>query len=325
MPFRIIKGSFHVRNYSPDGDSIRFEPNNVGLVHDLAGSRPRINARNHVQLRIEAIDTLETHYSPPSGGGSLHQPLEQAFAAVERLMNFVQIENIRWDNAHRTVISADDGTPGYILSRTVEKNGRPVAFVYQGEADEDDGDQVNLDVDRLRQSYNYLAIAEGLAYATYYRGLFHDLRDALSQAAATARQQRLGVYGADRTNDGFSGDSLSSITDEHTMMPKLFRRLSEYMVNYGRAAGFKRKMGQSREPVLDLRTNNFTHFDSFIEQQDDSDELRLTRFPEEMVFDEMPTRPTNHFSTLMGSETAAPPRFIETVTLPEEALRDLSL
>jgi hypothetical protein len=325
MPFKIIKGSFHVRNYSPDGDSIRFKPDNTALVHDLNGSRPRFNARNHVQLRIEAIDTLETHYSPPSGGGSLHQPLGLAHAAMNRLLEFVGITNVRWDSAHQTVVSANDGTRGYILARTVEKNGRPVAFVYQGEANENDGDDVNLDVERLSQSYNYAAIAEGLAYATYYRGLFHDLRDALSSAATNARERGFGVYALDRTNNGFTADSLTSITQNHTILPKLFRRLSEYMVNYGSAEGFKRKMEQSREPVLDLRTNNFTHFDTFIDQQDNSDQIRLTRFPEEMVFDEMPTRPNNHFSALMGSESVPPPRFIETVTLPEEAVRDLSL
>ncbi|WP_339381043.1 hypothetical protein [Brasilonema sp. UFV-L1] len=55
MPFKLIKGTFHVRNYSPDGDSIRFQPNDAGLIHSLAGGRPRFNGRKHVQLRIEAI------------------------------------------------------------------------------------------------------------------------------------------------------------------------------------------------------------------------------------------------------------------------------
>jgi hypothetical protein len=70
---------------------------------------------------------------------------------------------------------------------------------------------------------------------------------------------------------------------------------------------------------------HFTHFDTFIEQADDSVRIRMTRRPEELVFDEMPSRPSNAFSALMGSETVPPPRFVETVTLPEEAVRDLSL
>lgn len=325
MPFMLIKGSFHVRNYSPDGDSIRFQPDDPGLVHDLLGSKPKFNARNHVQLRIEAIDTLETHYTPPSGGGTFHQPLELAHAAADNLLEFTGIQGVEWGPTHSTVIDAQDGTPGYILARTVEKYGRPVAFVYAGAASEDDGAEVRLDVARLRDSYNYQAIAEGFAYATFYTGLFHDLRDELIAVAESARAAKKGVYKIDKTNDGFKATSLQVITQKYAIMPKLFRRLTEYMVNYGTAEGFKRKLAQSREPVLDLRTANFTHFDTFIEQKANSVQIKLTRHPEELVFDAMPTRPPNAFSAIMGSEVAQPPRFVETVTMPEEAMRDLSL
>jgi len=325
MPFKVIKGSFHVANYSPDGDSIRFRPDDSGLVYDLAGSKPRFNARNHVQLRIEGIDSLETHYTPPSGGGSLHQPLDLAYAAADKLMEFVGITDVEWSNSHTTVLSANDGTRGHILARTVEKNGRPVAFVYAGDAPEDDGTDIIMRAPRLRASYNYLSIAQGYAYPTYYSGLFFDLRNELTKAALKAREARLGVYEKDKGNKGFNATSLHSITQQHTMLPKLFRRLSEYIVNYGTAAGFKRKLAQSRERVFDLRNSNFTHFDTYIQQEDDSTRIKLTRQAEEMVFDEMPSRPSAAFSAIMGSETAPPPRFIETLTLPEEAVRDLSL
>jgi hypothetical protein len=132
MPLKLIKGSFHVRNYSPDGDSIRFQPDDVGLVHDLAGSRPKFNARNHVQLRIEAIDTLETHYTPPSGGGTLHQPLELAQTAADKLMEFVGIENVEWDSEQtegkyiKTVLSC---RLSYSGSRITKVHYKPLAVV----------------------------------------------------------------------------------------------------------------------------------------------------------------------------------------------------
>jgi endonuclease YncB( thermonuclease family) len=323
MPFKVIKGTFHVRNYSPDGDSIRFQPDKIKLVQDLTGGRPRLNARNHVQLRIEAIDTLETHYNPPSGGGTLHQPLELAHAAVDKLIEFVGIRDVEWDRTHLTVTDAQDGTRGYILARTVEKYGRPVAFVYAGDPPEKDGAEVILDVERLRDSYNYLAIAEGLAYPTYYRGLFSDLRDALTAAVKNARKEGLGIHQADKTNDGFKASSLRSITEQHPILPKLFRRLSEYMVNYGTAKGFKKKLAQSREPVLDLKTSNFTHFDTFI-KEDSGPKIKLTRLPEELVFDEMPT-PSSAFSSLMDSEMTVPLRSSATVILPEEAVQNFSV
>ena len=308
MPFSAIAGRFHVTGYSPDGDSIRFAPQDVGLLDRLAGFRPRVNARGHVQLRIEGIDALETHYTPPSGGGVYHQPERLANAAMERLLAFAGITGVTWDAAHRTVLSARDGTPGYILARAVEKNGRPVAFVHAGDLPEQDGAEVFLDPRRLQESYNHLALKEGLAYPTFYTGLFQELRTALTAATAKARKGRKGLWRQDATEAGFDAVDLGVITGQVCILPKLFRRLSEYMVSYGTAKGFKAKMEQSREPVLDLVEQNFTHFDTFIAQDDGSTTIRLTRRPEDLVFDEMPSRPADQFSRLMGSETAGPSR-----------------
>jgi hypothetical protein len=307
MPFTLIRGTYQVVGYSPDGDSIRFMADDTALLQGLRGGRVKINARNHAQLRIEAIDTLETHYSPPSGGGTYHQPLPLAEAARSALLQFVGISNVRWDTGRNTVISANDGTRGYILSRSVEKNGRPIAFVYAGDPAEADGASVHLDVARLRLSYNHHALADGLAYATYYEGLFNDLRIGLTAALDQARAANRGIYAIDATNSGIDASSLRVLTEERAIMPKLFRRLLEYMVNYGTAVGFKDKLEQSHEPVLDLQTSNFTHFDTFIDQADGSDQIRMTRRPEELVFDEMLTRPQGlTFSGLMGNEVATP-------------------
>lgn len=78
-------------NYSPDGDSVRFMPRTKALVTSLAnGASARFNGRGHVQLRLEAIDSLETHFSPPGGGaGALHQPLPLAHAAVDQLLAYL--------------------------------------------------------------------------------------------------------------------------------------------------------------------------------------------------------------------------------------------
>lgn len=302
MPFTLIAGRFHVINYSPDGDSIRFGPEDPALLDRLDGFRPRMNARGHLQLRIEAVDSLETHYNAPGGGGTYHQPLGLARAAADRLLDFAGVRDVEWDGTGRTVLAAADAAPGYILSRSVEKNGRPVAFVFAGAPSEPDGTTVRLDPERLRDSYNHLALAEGLAYPTYYRGLFADLRDTLTEATAAARAARRGVWERDGTEGGFDATSLRVLTEEMPILPKLFRRLCDYMVAYGTALGFRDKLAQSREPVLDLRTSNFTHFDSFVEQAEGSTAIRMTRRPEELVFDEMPQRPADQFSALLGSD-----------------------
>ena len=264
MPFTLIKGTYHVVNYSPDGDSIRFMPANPALLQQLSGPKPTINARGHVQLRIEAIDALETHYSPPSGGGPLHQPLALAQAARMALLDFVNITNV----------------------------------VFAGNAPEADGASVTLQEQRLKQSFHYRALAQGLAYPTYYKGLFFDLRDVLTNAVVQARKQKLGVYRNDATATGVVVNSLSVITTDHPILPKLFRRMSEYLVNTGSIKGFKQVMAKAKEPVYDLRQQNFTHFDTFIEQK--GERIKLTRLPEELVFDEMPTQLTPAFSLLLS-------------------------
>ena len=304
MPFTIIKGTFQARNYSPDGDSIRFHADDPLLLSNLSGPPTKINKRGDAQLRIEGIDALETHYNPPVGGASLHQPLAIARAARDKLLEFTGIKNVTWNTSESVIVQADDNTRGHILTRSVDKFGRPIAFVYAGDASETDGMPVFLDAARLKQSYNLLALIEGLAYATYYQDMFASIRKTLTSAVHHARTSKLGIYKTDKTNDGFDATNISVITDDVLILPKLFRRLSEYMVGSGTAIGFKETLALSNEPVLDLREVNRTHFDTFVEQAPNSAHIKLTRLPEELVFDPMPLRPVNHFAMLVT--TTAP-------------------
>lgn len=299
MPFTLIAGTFHVTGYSPDGDSIRFKPNDLNLLKSLPGGRVDANARGHAQLRIEAIDTLETHFTPQGGGGIFHQPTKLAHDAVEALLAFAGIKDVQWTADRRTVASAKDGTPGYILSREVEKYGRPVSFLFAGNPPEADGASVVLKPERLHDSYNFAAIQAGLAYATYYTGLFADLRKALTEAVETARAGKKGIYSGDATTAGFEVKTIADITDKYVIMPKLFRRLSEYISKTGSAVGFKEALAEAQEPVLDLRTANFTHFDTFIEQQSGSARIAMSRFPEELVFGPMTERLGSPFSQVL--------------------------
>ena len=181
MPFVLIKGTFHIEGYSPDGDSVRFKADNKEHWAKLSGPSAQLNARDHAQLRLEAIDTLETHYQ------NTHQPLKLAIGALEHLLEALGITDVEWDETRTTVTAANDGTEGYILSRAVEKYRRPVAFVYTGTSPEVDGSEIFLDADRLRQSLNHEALEDGVAYPTYYTGMFYDLREALTEAAGRAR------------------------------------------------------------------------------------------------------------------------------------------
>jgi hypothetical protein len=236
-----------------------------------------LNAKDHAQLRFESIDTLETHYR------NLHQPLELAIGALERLLECLGITDVEWNATRTTTISADDGTQGYIFSRAVEECGRPVSFVYAGETPEEDGSEVFLDADMMSGSLNQRILGQGLAYPTYCEGLFPDLREALTETVRRARGANLGVWAEDCTNAGFEVDGPESISEEHVIMPKLFRRLAEYLEAGGSVAGFEEFLEAREEEIIVISTLYPTHFDTVVEVQGDT--VRMTEPPENLIFE----------------------------------------
>jgi hypothetical protein len=69
MPFTLIKGNFRIVGAAPDGDSVRFYPTDR-KAFAKAGLSVRLNSRGGVQLRLEGIDALETHYRPQARGAA---------------------------------------------------------------------------------------------------------------------------------------------------------------------------------------------------------------------------------------------------------------
>lgn len=277
MPFSIIEGSFHVVGYSPDGDSVRFEARDEDDWRRLSGPPVSLNARGHAQLRFEAIDTLETHYL------GFHQPLGLATKALEFLLADLGITGVEWNEGRTEVTAAEDGSRGYILSRATEQNRRPVAFVYAGEPPAEDGDEVFMDVEMLRGSVNYRSLEMGLAYPTYYKGLFPDLREEMTAAVARARENGLGVWAEDRTTTGFAVTGLESLVEEHVILPKLFRRLVEYLQGGGRVAGFDEFLEGRDEEIIVIPGVHATHFDTVVEVEGET--VRMTRRPEDLIFE----------------------------------------
>lgn len=277
MPFTLIKGTFHVTGYSPDGDSIRFKAADKKLWTRLSGPPVERNAKGHAQLRFEGIDALETHYL------DTHQPLQFALKAQEALLSALGIADVEWNSSKTRVIKAQDGVPGYILTRAVERNRRPVAFVYAGECCEQDGVAIQLSTSRLQESVNYKLLAKGLVYPTYYRGLFHDLRRALTKAVQAARQAKRGLWPSDCTLSGVLVEDLGSISEEQVILPKLFRRIAQYMEGGGSIAGFKEFLREKDEGIYLISSGHYTHFDTVVEVE--GDKVRMTVAPEDILFE----------------------------------------
>ena len=279
MSFKVIKGTFHITGYSPDGDSIRFKADNEEDWKNLESGKVRLNKKGHAQLRIEAIDTLETHYD------NEHQPLQFAKLATDTLFSLLGIKHVTWNAAGSKVVSADDGVRGYVVARMAEKYGRPVSFVFPETAALGPAKELFLDGKTVRKSVNYKLLQKGLAYPTFYDGMFYDLRELFEKAAKAAREKGKGLWASDTTNTLFAVKALSDVTDAHVIMPKLFRRITAHFKKHGNfdAHLFKDELAKDKERVLILSILHFTHFDNLIVVNKQG-KLKLSTEPENLVF-----------------------------------------
>jgi endonuclease YncB( thermonuclease family) len=285
MPMTLIKGEYRVVGAAPDGDSIRFYPD-AADAWERAGLNVRPNAAGGAQLRLEGIDALETHYTPAVGDlRNLHQPHDLGRAAAAELLRLLGFEEVvRRDDEVAT--SATPATrPGHIYTRFADKYGRAVAFAYAGTTDQPDLAAVFLDAAALAGSVNQQLLASGLEYPTYYSKLFVDLRAALNGAVEEARTAGRGVWPDDVTMKGVTVDSLATLTDVAVVLPKLFRRLVDYLsINNGDVslAGLPAYLASRDDRLVVVSTGQITGFDNVLVV--DGQTVRMTRPPEDLVF-----------------------------------------
>jgi endonuclease YncB( thermonuclease family) len=284
MPMLCIAGSFRILGAEPDGDSVRFYPDEPSQWSLLRGQHQvRTNAHGGAQLRLDGIDALETHYAP-MGAGPLHQPLEFARKAAAELLRWLGFRGVIRDI--ETVTSAEPlQVPGYVLTRTVDLYGRCVALVGRGDPPSASGTWLTVTVAMLRRTANHRLLAAGLAFPTFYSRLFPDLRAQLAAQALEARGK--GLWPVDRTQRGTDVEALSTLTDTAVMLPKLFRRLVDYLqlnANDPALGGFKAYLAQRDDRLYIISTAHHTGFDFVVDV--DGQTVRLTVPPEDLLFDE---------------------------------------
>jgi hypothetical protein len=189
-------------------------------------------------------------------------------------------------NAEQMVTAATpQQVPGFILTRFADTYGRCVAFVFKGKAPKADGSDVYMDKSLLHQSANDHLLATGLAYPTFYSKLYVDLRQEMTKTTDKARHDKKGIWQVDKTTDGFVLESLQTITDQVVILPKLFRRLLDYLaINEGSVslARFKDYLESRDDRLIILPEGHVTGFDYVVEVKDQT--IKLTQPPERLVF-----------------------------------------
>jgi len=283
----LIKGTFHVVGFSPDGDSIRFKADKESLWSKLGAEEKRLekfqtefnNYEGAVQLRLLGIDALETHYKPKNAtsGVSYAQPTTIGRQAAEALMSFLGFEgNIDWDGNGRVKKGSVqvDGIHGYIVAAKLDDKGRPLAWVFPGK-----NNDKSWSVNKLvPQSANCHLLKNGLVYPFFFEDLGDDLQHELAVAAKKAAKKghEKGVWAADQTMDGLRKPTANMITKESVMLPYLFRKLIDRWYKPG--ASLREKIDFKDYP----KKNSF--LGHLITVQNGV--MRMNKYPWDVVFEE---------------------------------------
>ena len=266
MPFTLIKGTLNPTFGRPDGDSLRFVPDNPEPIFRLRRRKfaPKINSNNgSIQLRYEGIDTMEG-------------------AADEAFSKPATESNIELANPD------DPGQPsmGYIYSNQIGPNGRPIAFVFSGETSTEDGTDVFLSADDIMQSINVQQLYRGHAYPLFYDTLFDDLRLRMREVSLDAKNGGEGLWPSDKTNSAVAWPG--SLATLPPIFPKLWRRIQgfrrdETLFDPDRPfANFKEWIEIEKEERVAIPSQDvFTGFDDLIEATDDT--VKMTIDPHDMV------------------------------------------
>ena len=220
--FRVIKGFFHVRGFKPDGDSVRFSAANQVLYQGLHREYKATSTTGDYQLRLEGIDTPETHYGP----------VAQPYGDVARdrllaLLGFSQIE--RQDE--KILSCLPETVNGAILTKGFDPHGRPISYALLGDTAElVDGSDIMVSVELLAQTLNARMVKEGFAYPLLYSSTPATHRTWLRTQALNARNQNLGVWATDSSREFALLDRSSICGPQGTLIyPKFFRRSIDFL------------------------------------------------------------------------------------------------
>lgn len=227
----LIEGNFSILGSAPDGDSIRFMPNDLTLWNQLR-QPVKFNQAGVTQLRLDAIDSLETHFQPPKSRiGSQHQPPPYAEQAAIRLLDLLGFDSGTIQRDKDWCVTAADPAiaPGYILTHFADQYGRALALGFAGRSGKRDGSKVIMDKTWIQQSVNFQLLKEGLVYPIFYDNQLGQIRQFLATAVAQARSTKAGLWAVDATTAGFTLSGFKSLTQESVIFPKLFRRLIGYL------------------------------------------------------------------------------------------------
>ncbi|MFE2722489.1 nuclease [Kitasatospora sp. NPDC059327] len=288
MPMLAIKGTYRLIDSDPDGDTVHFLPQDPGFWCDVPGKhRVGRNSRGGGKIRMEGIDALETHYSGVATE-AVHQPMDLgASGARDELISWLGFSDVVRGADGKVTGSTPETVPGFVLADGADVFGRCIALVGRGAlpADVPNGRRTEVTPDLLHQTANHHLLSLGLVYPTFYTSLPEVLRHDMTATSQQARAAKApgSVWAHDVTTDGAVIEDLTSITDHQVILPKLFRRLADYIRLFGPSLGcFPAYLaGEAEEFFLPEQTTSVTGLQHVVEINGDT--IRMTRKIEDIV------------------------------------------
>lgn len=272
--FKIIKGTFHVKGFQPDGDSIRFQAENVANWDSFTWGTASAKKAKLKQLRLEAIDALETHYE------GFHQPRSFGIGALEKLLAYLNITDVEYSIAVSVITKANDGQPGFIATDGLDAFNRPISFIFSADAPLVDGAVMTASLLPLDFCINYKMCREGLVYPTFYTTTEPAIAKAFGDATRFARENRRGIWVIDRSED-FTIWDLNTLFNDILILPKLFRRLIVFFDTKGDLAELPAYMKRNGDKIR-LSDGTETTFDKIVEVK--GRRIKMLVKPEDVFF-----------------------------------------
>src|SRR5512147_194552 len=241
--YKVIAGTFHVKTYEPDGDSIRFQATNQANWDFFAWPTDLIKLSKRKQLRVEAIDAMETHYE------GYHQPRPFALAALESLLEFLDIKSVVYSIGFTKIVDVEDGKAGFIASGGTDRFGRLVSYLFPKKAPLTDGAVMDSSKLPVEESINFQLAREGLVYPTFYTTTDRVFAEKIRAVISRARKTKRGIWSIDRTAD-FSLWDVRTLQEDILILPKLFRRLIGFIDSYADYSQLEGYMKKQRDNLV---------------------------------------------------------------------------
>jgi endonuclease YncB( thermonuclease family) len=222
--YLVLHGAFVIEGKQPDGDSIRFRPDQPELLQKLKRA-DRIEPSNKdgtVQLRLEGIDAPELHYE------NVAQPFSKE--PREALLSWFGFSSVTYTPKGLQVkTSSPKEIRGAILAQAAEVYGRPISYALleRDTGKLEDGSRITVSTDLLARTINAHMLETGMAYYTVYSSQPAEHRAQFRAITETARREKRGVWATDSTNE-FTLNTLEDVTERQLILPKLFRRAVVY-------------------------------------------------------------------------------------------------